>query len=384
MNGHFVKRKNGSYQLVVSDGTDELGKRIRHTKTIKASNDKEAQKQLNKFIRELEEGKLVLNKNTLEQFLNDWMKECCELTLAPTTIAGYKRTIKNHIVPHIGDTKLENLNTLLLQKYINKLYANGIGERTVKFCKQILSSSFSWGCSMGKMADNPCKNVRLKRQEKEEKVYLDEEDFQKLLVALNNESPKYQAICMLAILTGCRRGEILALKWSDIDPENKVMHVRRSVQYLKEKGVFIKEPKTKSSIRVISLPELAFTYLDKYKAYQNEQRLKMGDKWSNEEGYIFTNAYGGLLNPSSKISNWFKSFVEKNNLPKIVFHDLRHFHTSFLLMNGLDVKSVSRRLGHSSTAMTLNVYAHVFKSSDRAAADLMDNLLVKKSNTIAK
>jgi integrase len=387
MKGSFQRRGPNTYYLVVSDGFDADKNRIRYTKTVKTAkpnDDKEAQKLLYQFIDSIEKGQYVSTKYNLKEFLELWEKEYCQLSLSPATIDGYVRTIKNYITPNIGHLKLEKLNALQLQKFINQLYEDSVGDRTVKYSKQILSSALTWGVEMGLAANNPCPKIKLRRIEKDEKTFLEEEQFQKLLVALSNEPIKYQTLTILAVLSGARRGELLALKWSDIDFEKKTMSIKRSVQYLPKVGIFTKEPKTKSSIRTISLPQMAIDYLETYKAHQNEKRLSMGDKWT-DKGFIFTNPYGGLLNPSSTINDWFRPFIERNGLPKITFHDLRHFHTSFLLASGLDVKTISKRLGHSSTSMALEVYSHVFKSADAAAADIMDGLMTKKGiDSIAK
>jgi integrase len=379
MKGSFQQRGPNTYYLVISDGFDADKKRIRYTKTVKtvkSNDDKEAQKLLYQFIDQVEKGQFVSTKYNLKEFMDLWEKEYCQLSLSPATIDGYKRTIKNYINPYIGHLKLEKINALQLQKFINQLYEDDAGDRTVKYCKQILSSALTWGANMGLVSSNPCSKIQLKRKEKQEKTYLEEDEFQKLLAALHNEPLKYQTLTMLAVLSGARRGELLALKWQDIDFEKRIMSIKRSAQYLPGQGIFTKEPKTKSSIRTIALPQMSIDYLEMYKAYQNEKRLSMGDKWHNED-YIFTNSYGELLNPSSTINDWFRPFMQRNGLPKITFHDLRHFHTSFLLSSGLDVKTISKRLGHSSTAMTLEVYSHVFKSADAAAADIMDGLVNK-------
>lgn len=387
MKGSYQWRGEKTCYLVISDGFDASGKRIRYTRTVhtqRPNDDKEAQKLLYQFIDEIEKGQFTSTKYNLMEFLKLWVKEYCEITLAPATIDSYVRTIDNHITPYVGNIKLERLNSLMLQRYINQLYENNVGERTVKLCKQILSSALGWASRMSLINENPCRKVQLKKQQKQEVNYLELEDLQRLLAALNDEPLKYQTVAILAILTGCRRGELLGLKWSDIDFEKQTIQIKRTAQYLPGQGCFTKEPKTTGSIREIALPTVGIEYLEKYKAWQNENRLIRGDKWIDED-FVFTQWNGQLMNPSNTVGSWFKDFIEHNDLPKITFHDLRHSHATFLLASGLDIKSISKRLGHSSTKMTLDVYAHSLKSADRQAANIMDNLISKKEQgAIAK
>ncbi len=200
-----------------------------------------------------------------------------------------------------------------------------------------------------------------------------EEDTTRLLNALKHEKPQFVLMVQLAIVTGCRRAEIIALKWSDINFENNEVNIERAVSNVRGQKQIIKLPKTEKP-RKITLPKKIIETLKKYKNYQNEDRLKRG--WGKTE-WLFTGRFGDLLYLSTA-SKQFKKIIQKHNLPPITLRGLRHTHGSALIAAGLDVRTVAHRLGHSGTSTTLNIYTRLLKSADRAAADVMDKIILEE------
>ena len=170
-----------------------------------------------------------------------------------------------------------------------------------------------------------------------------------------------------------RRGELCGLNWSDVDFKSGTITVNKSVLYSADEGIFEDSTKTKSSNRIISVPDSMIKLLKTYQAEQLKQRLALGDQWI-DSGKIFTSENGGVINPES-LSGWFKNFVRRYNLPDIHFHNLRHTAATLLIANGVDVATVSKRLGHADKTTTLNIYTHAIKSADRAAADKLEDIL---------
>ena len=181
-----------------------------------------------------------------------------------------------------------------------------------------------------------------------------------------------------------RKGELLALKWPDIDFENNTVHVTKSVSVLKDR-VIIKEPKTRTSHRMITIPQSLTVKLQKLRISQSEYRLSVGEYWQNED-WIFTQDNGRMMNYStpyhalqSTIKWYNQSHPENEALPLIPFHGLRHTSATLLIAGKQDVKTVSSRLGHAQTSTTMNIYAHALQEGDQRAADTLETILKKHS-----
>jgi integrase len=167
----------------------------------------------------------------------------------------------------------------------------------------------------------------------------------------------------------------MGLERPDVDFTKGVIHVRQASQYLPGEGSFTKAPKNEMSIRTISMPESLVPVLKRYKAWQSEKRLKLGDAWQKSER-VFTTWDGRAGHPEWP-SQWFPKFIKKHNLAPIPFHGLRHTSATLLIAEGADLKEVSDRLGHANTSTTGNIYAHFLKSADKAAADKLDSAIAR-------
>ncbi len=253
----------------------------------------------------------------------------------------------------------------------------GLSDKTILHHHRLLSKIFNNALQWDLISINPVSKVTPPKVKKKEAVAYDDEQTIVLLQALEKEEFKYKVMVILDLFTGLRRGELMGLEWSDIDFDNYTVTVNRASQYLPEHGVFTKEPKTESSKRLLSIPEYIISLLKSYKAWQNRQRLKTGDLWI-PSGRLFTKWNGEPMHPDT-ISQWFPKFIRRHDLPNITFHGLRHTNASLLIAEGIDCKTISTRLGHSSTTTTLNIYAHRLKKPDRKAADSLQNLLIKSS-----
>lgn len=206
----------------------------------------------------------------------------------------------------------------------------------------------------------------------------EEEDIQALLAALDTlgkEELKYKLAICIDISTGLHSGELMGLKWGHIDMKTGVIKVDKATQYLPKMGTFEKEPKTETSKRMLVLPGPVIDLLKQYKAQQTAQKLKLGDLWQDTD-YVFTQ-WNGLPMSTYTVSQWFPKFIKANSLKKITFHQLRHTNATMLLKAGMDLKSVSRLLGHASVTTTGNIYAHVLQSANETAAERISNILFK-------
>lgn len=248
---------------------------------------------------------------------------------------------------------------------------------TISHYHRLISSIFSTAVHWQILENNPCSRVKPPKIERKEANYLDEVQALHLLECLKGEELKYQTMIKILIYSGVRRGELCGLKWDDIDFENKLVTIERAILYTKEKGTYIDTPKNNSSKRVIKLPDEVFRLLQEYKMTYYSNRAKAGDKW-HETGFIFTQWNGKPMYPGT-ISAWFGEFVKRNELPHISIHSLRHTNATLLIANGTDLRTVSKRLGHSNMSTTGNIYTHAIKTADEMAADTLSDILSPKA-----
>ena len=252
---------------------------------------------------------------------------------------------------------------------------NTLSDKTISEYHRLISSILTAAVQWQVIPSNPCNRVKPPRVERKEAVALDEKQAAELISCLQSEPLKYRTAVMLTLYTGLRRGEVCGLEWSDIDFKNNLISINKAVVYTSATGVHENQTKTKSSERVINIPEAMTALLKLYKSEYLKRRLALGDQWI-ETGKVFTNERGGLLSPDT-LSTWFKKFVRKNNLPDIHYHNLRHTAATLLIAGGADIATVSKRLGHADKTTTLNIYTHAIKSADKAAADMLHDILTK-------
>lgn len=233
----------------------------------------------------------------------------------------------------------------------------------------ILTTAVQWQVILS----NPAMRVKPPRLEHTEAKYLDDKQARHLIELLDGAPPQYRTMIILLIYTGLRRGELCGLEWKDIDFDNQTMSVQRNSLYLPDKGIYTDTTKTRSSMRVIKLPTVACQLLKSHKAWQNEERLQLGDQWHNTDR-LFTQWDGNPIHPDT-VSGWFAKFIKKTDLPPVTLHSLRHTNATLLIANKADIRTVSQRLGHAQTSTTVNIYAHAIQSADAAAAEVLDDIL---------
>lgn len=225
---------------------------------------------------------------------------------------------------------------------------------------------------------NPCRRVEAPKVEKKEAAYLDEIQVQELLKCLHEEPLQYRAMITLLLYSGMRRGELCGLEWSDIDFKNSIIDISKTSLYLTDRGVFDDSTKTESSKRVIKIPGAALEILKEHKIQQAKEYFKLGDLWV-KSNKVFTQWNGKPIHPDT-ITGWFSRFIKKNNLPPIHLHSLRHTNATLLIASGADLRTVSKRLGHSNMTTTSNIYTHAIKSADERAAELLNDILHPMKN----
>ena len=227
----------------------------------------------------------------------------------------------------------------------------------------------------GLIIDNPCRRVQAPKLVTKKGVTLSSEETIYLFECLADAPEKYRTAITVLVYTGLRKGELCGLKWSDVNFEKGILTVNGGLEYLSSIGLYEEAPKTENGKRSIKLPTPALTVLKEHRRLQAEDRLKLGDRWQ-ETGYIFTKWDGTPMHPDS-LYQWFSRFVKQNNLPPITLHSLRHTNASLMIANGIDLATVSKRLGHADTSITARVYTHAIKEADAIAAEALENLFLQ-------
>lgn len=255
----------------------------------------------------------------------------------------------------------------------NILNNGKLAPRTIVEHHRVISTILATAVKWNYLEKNPAERADPPKIPYQEMRYLDEEEAKEMLILLESEPIQYRTMITLLVYTGIRRGELCGLEWKDIDYENKVIHISRSSQYLGGKQFLTKEPKTRSGIRHFVMSETICRMLKEYQLWQLQQRFKAGTDWQDTDR-LFTQ-WNGLPFYPDTITEWFSKFLKRSGLPHVTLHSLRHTNATLMIAEGIDVCAVSKRLGHSSTSITLNVYAHALKSKDEAAAEALEKVL---------
>lgn len=288
-------------------------------------------------------------------------------------------------MPMFARMKMKDLRTYHIQQFIQYLSTEKkrldgregtIAASTVKRYTTVLRSIVTTAYKLEYIEGGIGRSRRIefpKEETKEVEVFTLEEVGQ-ILTALESEPMHIRAVIEVALFTGCRRGEIVGLKWSDIDFENQRISIKRSIYKLRDGKACEKEPKSKCSIRTISIPERLCKTLTEYRVQQNRRIAYLGDGWKNLD-YIFTEEDGNVMHPHTPTKQFYH-FLKRHGIRHLKFHGLRHTSATMLLANGCDIKTVSARLGHADIGTT-NIYVHALEITDRMAAETFDRLVKK-------
>ena len=368
--GSIRKRKDGRWEGRYTAGHDPAtGKQI--FKSVLGKTQAEVKEKLKKAL--VEAGQIDFTKSgkyTVGTWMDEWFEIVAKIKVRPSSHQTYRGYIDNHIKPNIGNIPLEKLTTMDLQKLYRTLLTRGRVERieaenqpsglsakTVRNINQVISSALDLAVAQKIIPSNPTDACELPKVEHREMQTIPEEQLQAFL-AEARATGVYE-MYYIELATGLRRGELLGLKWQDIDWKNGIIKVRR--QIARVDGQIVEAPlKTKNSYRTVTISPQAIEVLKQQKAKTHDQ-------------YVFPSPNGGPISPDS-VNNMLKRVLAAG-IPKVRFHDLRHTFATIALQNGVDIKTVSGMLGHFSAGFTLDTYAHVTTAAQKEAAQTMGNVL---------
>lgn len=281
------------------------------------------------------------------------------------------RRLKNGL---ITDYKVAQKACSALNLNLNKMFKSSntkvLSEKTIRNHMGIICSILSTAVKWNVINDNPMLRIDMKKSPKPKAKYYDSEQVSDMLQALNDESLTLKTIVYISVDIGLRRGELTGLTWDDIDFKTGQISINKQRHYVVGYGTIKDKPKTEAGIRVVTASKTVINLLKQYRNQQIKQRLKLGTAWKNEP-YVFVLDDGTPISPNLPYK-WFVDFLNRHNLPKISFHQLRHTNASILIASGEDIVTVSSRLGHADKNITLNTYTHLIKSKEAEVANRMD------------
>jgi len=273
-------------------------------------------------------------------------KDCCE-KIAKVLKVGFKKNFSN--------PKVDNF----------------LSNKTIKHHHSLISAVLNKAVEWQVIKENVAKYIKPPKVQKTEIVFLNEEQVQILLNELKNAPHQQGVMIKLFLLTGLRRGELCGLEWKDID--DTTISVRRASQYIAGKGIFTKEPKTKSSLRVLPMSNSMKKLLDQHKKWQDSIKRELGEDWT-ENDRLFTSAFGTPIHPDT-VTGWLNKFIKKLDIPKVNIHGLRHTFITLLISKGIDIVTVANLAGHSMASTTVNMYAHSLQTKKAEAISEISDII---------
>lgn len=269
------------------------------------------------------------------------------------------------------------LNLTLESTFETRKDNRPLSAKTVLEHHRLISTVLEQAAKESLVPFNVASRATLPRMERKEVNYFQPEEVAAIRDALEREPIKWKTLVHLLLITGARRGEILGLKWSKVDFENKRIYICNNVLYAADIGVYEDSPKTATAKRYISLPQDTLKLLKDYRAWQYGERLRFGVYYVNQD-FVFSQDNGNPLHPDT-ITDWLGKFSKRHGLPHINPHAFRHTMASILYYNGVDSVSISKRLGHAQVSTTANIYAHVMEEADQRNADILSEIFLKQA-----
>jgi integrase len=375
MRGHIRRRGTASWELKFDLGRDPVtGKRLTRYQSFRGTK-REAEKKLVELLGQAETGSLVKRSaETLGHYITRWTRDWVPAHVTPKTGERYRELLVLHVCPRLGALPLQKLRPA----HLNELYATLLGEgrsdgrglaaRTVGHCHRVLHRALAIAVAEELLPNNPADRVKPPRVQAREIEILNGEQVAAVLAKLRGAG--LYPIVALALATGLRRGELLALTWGHLDLEAAKLRVDRSLEETKA-GLRVKPPKTRHGRRTVSLAPWIVHELREHRKAHQEQRIRLGIGQLSNDALVFPNVNGEPRSPNSLSKEW-RRIAKRLKLPTVNLHAFRHTHASQLIAAGMDVLTISRRLGHSSPTVTLGVYAHLFSNTDDEAARIVE------------
>lgn len=383
-----VTKRGNAYQIRVSCGYNAAGKHIMRSHTWKPEpgmtakqTEKELQRQIVAFENKVKQGYAAENRLTFEKYAEYVMQLKETKGKKHRTLDRYAEMLQR-INPAIGYMKIEDIRPGHLNDFYaqlakpgqNKKTGGRLSNKTILEHHRLISTILAQAEKEMLIPYNPASRAEPPQPQKKEVTYFQPDEIIAIRDALESEPIKWSTATHLLLITGCRRGEIMGLKWAKVDFENNRIHIDNNLQYTAARGLYEETPKTAASVRNIKLPAETMQLLWQYRSWQARQQLASGDRWTYTD-YVFTQENGKPMHPDS-LTDWLGKFSKRHDLPHINPHAFRHTMASILYFNGMDSVTISKRLGHAKVSTTADIYAHIIQEADERAAECIGDVVL--------
>lgn len=385
-----ISKQGNSWKGVVTAGRDENGKIIR--KVFYDKNQRVLLQKMAEFKAEIAKIDYIKpDKLTVEKYLIDWLYSEKQGTVSDKYFDSMEYHVKDYLIPAFGKITLQKLDKSTIDSKCHQWIENGgvtgkkLSPKTVKHILTTLKQAMGYAVDTGKISKNPAAKCRIKKQEDvmNKPKYFTKEEEEQLIQRLDLSNSMDMAI-LTAIETGLRQGELIALTWGDIYPARNEISVTKSLSISKNRSSdegnnykrVVKSPKTRSSIRVVPISNSLNRDLLAFKSHLEEANFLTG-----KDDPVFPSTFGGHLHPSN-ISHRLNEITSEAGLPKLSFHKLRHTFTTRLIENGINIKVVQNVLGHSSSAITLDIYSHMTPDSFEKAKESLNQIFIREETLV--
>jgi integrase len=366
--GSIFQKSNGKWRVQIMFKGGRLSTTVA-TRT-------EAQDWLRTTNNQIENGLTIKGANTqFGEFLDEWLATA-KPRVTEHSLRTYEQIVRKHIRPGLGNIRLRDLNPSVIQRFYDRKVAEGLGLRTVQRTHTIIHAALNSAMKLGLLGRNPDNATTPPKPKRKEMKYLDAAQVKKLLDTARNSGDRNYALCYLAVSTGMREGELLGLRWDDVNLAQGILNVRFNLRRLSSGVLSLQHPKTKTSTRSIKIGRQTAEILQLQRIRNSMDAEKSGQLWK-DQNFVFPSTVGTPMDPTNLLKA-FRKLLRLAGLPKIRFHDLRHTAASLMLNNGVDVLIASQRLGHAKPSITLDVYGHLIPSMQSHAAEVLETLLSGK------
>lgn len=322
---------------------------------------------------------------TFSSFVDEWREKYARSELGYKTLENYLIQINNRLIPEFGHLRMDQIKPLHIVTFLKELQEEGnrqdgvdgkLSSATIQYIHRVLKNILKRAVVWKVIKTSPMEGIKKPKVDQVEMGVYDETEAHMLLLALETEPLMWRVMIKLALTTGLRRGELLGLEWKHIELGDGfgTIDVCQSLNHVKDIGYLIKEPKTKKSIRKVSIPSSLIPELRTLKKQSNKARIQAEELWKEGQHFFVFSATNGKPLYPAMVNKWWPSFIERHNLKYIRFHDLRYTSATLLINKGGHAKIISERLGHSNISTTMNVYGHTLRSADQEAAKHFNSL----------
>ena len=375
LRGGHVRKRGQAWQIVIQlPPCPVTGKRNRIYKSVDG-NKREAEKIMRQMMADIETGGYVKDTTlTVESYLRQWHTDYIKPFKSPTTSATYLYNLENYVIPVFGKLGLQQLTTAAIQRWINNLMVTSplrnrpLAPKTIRNLFMNLSAALKRAVQLEYLRKNPAENIELPKCPKYKPEVYDSQEIAKLIQILRGS--ELELAFMILITLGLRRGELIALTWSDIDFDNQIVHISKSRVKVKRNHAVTKSPKSEAGNRSIMAPDMLIELLRRGKRDYLKRQLRYGKDFKHTD-LVVCHDDGSPFAPDY-FTHKFKQLLDAHGLRQIRLHDLRHSNATFMLQIGVPAKVMQKRLGHSTFGTTMDIYASVLDSMQEEAADTLN------------